>query len=148
MSGTSPSRLDLASKDWMLRSPDPPALLPLSWCESPTAPCRSLLPVPLDEPVLLGAPGEEDRSRAACFSARLAHGLRAALEVLMSSSMLSCMRGIHSCIYSTSWPCLKYKPSITNHCLAFLWCRTTQKGKRKDMSRTAGKLQGHASAIV
>jgi hypothetical protein len=77
----------------MLRSPDPPTLLPLSWCESPTAPCRSLLPVRRDEPVLLGAPGEEERARAACFSARLAHGRRAALEVLISSSMLSYMEG-------------------------------------------------------
>jgi hypothetical protein len=32
--------------------------------------------------------------------------------------------------------------------LAFLLCGTTEKGKRKDTSRTAGKLQGHASAMV
>ena len=131
----------------MLRSPDPPTLLPLNWCERPTAPCRSLLPVRLDEPDLLGAPGDEDRARAACFSARLAHGLRAALEVLMSSFMLSYMKTIHSSIYSTSWPSLGM-PSITNDCLAFLLWGTTEKGKRKEMSRTAGKLQGHASAAV
>jgi len=82
----------------MLRSTDPAALLPLNWRESPTAPCRSLLAVRLDESDLLGARGEEERARAACFSARLAHGLKAALEVLMSSSMPSYLRSIHSSI--------------------------------------------------
>ena len=86
----------------MERSPDPPALLPLSWCERPGAPCRSALGVRL-EPVLLRAPGEEDRARAACFSARLAQGFRDALEVLMSSSMLSCMIST-SFAHTVTWP--------------------------------------------
>ena len=74
----------------MLRSPDPPALLPLNWREMPTGLCRSALGVRLDdEPVLLWGPGEEERARVACFSARLAQGLKDALEVAMSSSMLS-----------------------------------------------------------
>ena len=89
----------------MLRSPDPAVLLVLNWRAMPLLfawglltgwglPPRSALGVRLDMLLL----GEGDRPRAACFSARRAQGLRAALVVSMSSAMLSCQRhSEHKC---------------------------------------------------
>lgn len=69
----------------MLRSPEPPALPVLIW--RARAPWSAL--GVRREPVLLG---DVDRPLAACFSARLAHGRSAALDVSMSSAMLCCIK--------------------------------------------------------
>lgn len=69
----------------MARSPEPPALPVLTWRARPPWAPRSALGVRRD-PLLLG---EVDRALAACFSALLAHGRSAALDVSMSSVMIS-----------------------------------------------------------